>query len=336
MRLSIFDVTWNEMRVGKFALMVPVMTSTEGRWRRHHEMDAGGARHLREALDRAFDVFPRDHHQVRHLVDHDDDEGKWLKFHFLMLEDRLAGLAVEAGLHRAGDGLALFAGFRDADIETVDVADAHLGHFLVALFHFAHGPFQRDDGFPRIGDDRREQMRDAVIDGKLQHLRVDQDQPAFFRAVMIEQRQDHRVDRDRLAGAGGAGDQQMWHPCEIRDHRLAADGLAETKRQARRALGEFLGGELLAQHDFFALRVRKLDADGVPAGHHRDARRDRAHGAGDIVGKTDHARGFDAGRGFQLIQRHHRAGPGIHDLALDAEIFQHVFQRAGILLECRG
>src|SRR5579872_5662171 len=31
-RLSIFDVTWKEMRVGKFALIVPVMTSTDGRW----------------------------------------------------------------------------------------------------------------------------------------------------------------------------------------------------------------------------------------------------------------------------------------------------------------
>ncbi len=30
-RLSIFEVTWKLMRVGKFALMVPVMTSTEGR-----------------------------------------------------------------------------------------------------------------------------------------------------------------------------------------------------------------------------------------------------------------------------------------------------------------
>ncbi len=30
-RLSIFEVTWKEMRVGKLALMVPVMTSTEGR-----------------------------------------------------------------------------------------------------------------------------------------------------------------------------------------------------------------------------------------------------------------------------------------------------------------
>ena len=31
-RLSILLVTWNEMRVGKLALMVPVMTSTDGRW----------------------------------------------------------------------------------------------------------------------------------------------------------------------------------------------------------------------------------------------------------------------------------------------------------------
>jgi hypothetical protein len=29
-RLSILDVTWKEMRVGKLALIVPVMTSTEG------------------------------------------------------------------------------------------------------------------------------------------------------------------------------------------------------------------------------------------------------------------------------------------------------------------
>ena len=31
-RESILEVTWKEIRVGKFALMVPVMTSTEGRW----------------------------------------------------------------------------------------------------------------------------------------------------------------------------------------------------------------------------------------------------------------------------------------------------------------
>ena len=74
---------------------------------RHDEMDAGGARHLREALDRALDVLAGDHHQVGHLVDDDDDVGQFLERHLLVLVDRLARLAVEAGLHGAGQRLAL-------------------------------------------------------------------------------------------------------------------------------------------------------------------------------------------------------------------------------------
>ena len=73
------------------------------------DVDAGGARHLRQALDRALDVLAGDHHQVGHLVDDDDDVGQLFELHLLLLVDRLAGLAVEAGLHRAGDRLALGA-----------------------------------------------------------------------------------------------------------------------------------------------------------------------------------------------------------------------------------
>ena len=36
------------------------------------EVDADGARHLRQARDRGFDVGRRDHHQVGELVDDDD------------------------------------------------------------------------------------------------------------------------------------------------------------------------------------------------------------------------------------------------------------------------
>ena len=63
----------------------------------------------------------------------------------------------------------------------------------------------------------------------------------------------------------------------------------------------------LAQIDLFAVRVRQFDADGVAAGNHGDARRERAHRAGDVVGEADDARRFDAGRGLELVQRHHRA-----------------------------
>ena len=72
-----------------------------GALRRHDQVDAGGARHLRQALDRAFDLLAGDHHQVGHLVDDDDDVGHRRKIDFLLLEQRLAGALVEAGLHRA-------------------------------------------------------------------------------------------------------------------------------------------------------------------------------------------------------------------------------------------
>ena len=72
-----------------------------GTLRRHDHVDAGGARHLRQALHRAFDVLAGDHHQVGHLVDDDDDIGQRLEIELLVLVDRLAGFAVEAGLHGA-------------------------------------------------------------------------------------------------------------------------------------------------------------------------------------------------------------------------------------------
>jgi hypothetical protein len=47
----------------------------------------------------------------------------------------------------------------------------------------------------------------------------------------VEQRQDHGVDRHRLARTGGAGDQQVRHAGEIGNDGLAADGLAEADRE---------------------------------------------------------------------------------------------------------
>ena len=72
-------------------------------------MDAGGARHLRQALDRALDVLAGDHHEIGHLVDDDDDIGQFVERDLLVLVDRLAGLAVETGLDAAGQRLAFGA-----------------------------------------------------------------------------------------------------------------------------------------------------------------------------------------------------------------------------------
>ena len=120
---------------------------------RHDEVDAGGAGHLRQALDGALDLLAGDHHQVGHLVDDDDDVGHRREVHLLLLVERLAGFLVEAGLHGAQYRLALGAGLGGADIVAVDVAHAELRHLPVALLHLAHRPFQRQNGLLRVGDD---------------------------------------------------------------------------------------------------------------------------------------------------------------------------------------
>ena len=110
-------------------------------------------------------------------------------------------------------------------------------------------------------------------------------------------------------------------------------GLAERQRQLGLGRLEIAAGQDLAQIDGLALGVGQLDADGVAAGNDGDAGGDRAHRAGDVVGKADDARRFDAGRRLQLVEGDDGAGPDMDDLALDAEILQHAFQQPRILLQ---
>ena len=230
-------------------------------------------------------------------------------------------------------GSPLAARLGDAGVEAVDVAHADLRHLLVAVLHLAHRPFERDDRLLRVGDDGRQQMRDAVVDRELEHLRVDHDEPALLGLHAIEERQDHGVDRDRLARAGGAGDQEMRHAGEVDDDRLAADRLAERDGEAVLRLLEILAGEQFAQIDRLAALVRQLDADRVAALHHGDAGGDGRHRAGDVVGEADHPRGLDAGRGLELVEGDDRARAHVDDLALDAEIVEDAFEQARVLLQ---
>ena len=98
-------------------------------------------------------------------------------------------------------------------------------------------------------------------------------------------------------------------------------------------VAEIARGEEFAQRDHFAARIGQFDADGVTARHHGDAGRNRRHGAGDVVGEADDARGFDARRGLEFVERHHRARTHIDDVALDAEVVEHAFKQPGVLFE---
>ncbi len=296
-------------------------------------MDSARPCHLGKALDAGLDLFARDHHQVGHLVDDDHDVRQRYGGEFLGLEHRLAGILVKAGLDGALEHLAIGHRLTHTAVVAVDVAHTHLRHLAIALFHFAHHPFQGDNRLLGVGDDRREQMRNAVIDRQFQHLRVDHDQPAFLGRQLVKQAQDHRVDRHRLARTGGPGNQQVGHLGKVRHDRIAPDILAKRQRQALRAITEFTGSKDLAQDNLFALRIGQFDPDDTAPRHGRNARRQRRHRARDIVGQTDHPAGLQARRGLQFIHRDHRTGANRDDLALHAIVVEHRFQHPRVFFQ---
>ena len=102
-------------------------------------------------------------------------------------------------MHRARDCLAFRGGFGDAGVEAVDIADADLRHLPVAVLHLPHCPFQGYNRLFRIGHDRRQKVRNAVVNGQFQHLWVDHDQAAFLGLQTIKQGEDHRINGDRFA-----------------------------------------------------------------------------------------------------------------------------------------
>ena len=141
------------------------------------------------------------------------------------------------------------------------------------------------------------------------------------------------VDRDRLAGAGGAGDQQVGHAGEVGDHRVAADVLAEREREVGIGFLEVGARQQLPQQHGLALAVGQLDADDAAAGDRGGTHRNGAHGACDVVGEADHPRGPCAGLRLEFIKSDHGPRPHLGDLAEDPEIFENGDQHLRVLAQ---
>ena len=144
-RLSILLVTWKLMRVGRLALMTPVMTSTDGSLRRHDQVDAGRARLLGEALDEEFDLLAGGHHQIGKLVDDHHDLRQDLVFELLDFVERLAAAGVVAGLDPPSELGALGLRVAHLLVEAGQRADSKVRHHAIAFLHLLDGPLERPD-----------------------------------------------------------------------------------------------------------------------------------------------------------------------------------------------
>ncbi len=75
----------------------------------------------------------------------------------------------------------------NALIVAVDIPYAEFGHALVALLHFLDGPLERHDGLFWFSNNGCQQVRNAVIDRELKHLRINHDEPALARIKALQQ-----------------------------------------------------------------------------------------------------------------------------------------------------
>ena len=140
-------------------------------------MNAHRASHLRQPRNRLLNVRPVQHHQIRQLVDDDDDVRQRLLVHVLK---------------------QIIAAIIEQLVELIDISHMVRRQQLQPPFHLANGVPQRIRRQLRLGDDRRKQMRNPLIHSQLNPLRIDQDHPHLFRRGLEQHAHDHRVDRDRF------------------------------------------------------------------------------------------------------------------------------------------
>ena len=211
-----------------------------------HQVHACGTGLLRDAADRGFDLLGGDHHQVGQLVDDNDN----LRQYLILL--RCAALLL-LGLGALGAHQVVI---------TDQIAHLMVGEQLVAAFHLADRPVERTRRLFRVGHDRNQQVRDAVIVAQLDHLGVDHNQAHLFGRGLVQKRNQHRVDAYGFTRTGGTGNQHMRHLGNIPDDRLAGDVLTNSKGQPAARVGERRRRDTLADEHGVDRLVRHLDTDG--------------------------------------------------------------------------
>ena len=108
-------------------------------------------------------------------------------------------------------------------------------------------------------------MGDALVDGQLDPLGVDQHHAHLLGRGAHHDRGDHGVDEGGLARTGLTGHQQVRGLGEVGDDVVALDVLAQSHDQRVRLLAGGLGAQDVAEFDHLAVGVGDLDTDGALA-----------------------------------------------------------------------
>ena len=92
-------------------------------------------------------------------------------------------------------GLLCFGLFGTHEVVIADqIAHLMVCEQLVAAFHLTDRPVERTGGLFRVGNDRNQQVRNAVVVAQFDHFRVHHDEADLLRRGLVQQRNQHGVD----------------------------------------------------------------------------------------------------------------------------------------------
>ncbi len=272
---------------------------------RNDEVHPRRARHLRQPHDGILHLVGGSHHQVGQLVDHNED-----------LRLRLQRVALPRQL-----------------VIRLQIAHVVVRKRLVTCQHFRDRPAERTRRLARVGHDRHEQVRNAVVDAELHLLRVDEQQAHLFGRRAEQHALDHRVGAHGFTRAGRARNEQVGHFREVGEHDLARNVAPERDRQLGFCHGELGRVDQLAQPHHRAVLVRNLDAHRRLVRDGRlNAHAGRGEAQGDVVCQPCNAAELYTGARLQFIARDRRTARHVDHLGAHAEIVQRFDEQRRRLL----
>ena len=190
----------------------------------------------------------------------------------------------------------------------------------VAALHLRYRPSESIGSLLRLHHDRGLEVRNVRIDPQLDPLRVDQDELDLIASRLVQDRSQHPLQADALAGAGGARNQQVRHLRQIGVVRLAAQGPPQRHGQGRRVRPELGSVQQATQRDDRSPRIRHFDAERGAALHAIDPDRFRLQRERQVVLQVDDLGDLDPRRRLELEDGDHRAGADPLDRSLNTEL----------------
>ena len=142
----------------------------------------------------------------------------------------------------------------------------------------------------------------------------------LVRRRLVEHRDDQGVEKDALARARRAGDQQVRHLRQVGHADAPNQIFSQRQGQLRRGIHVFRRFDDLAQLNRLPVLIRHFDADRGFARYALDQNGLGAQSQAEIVRQSRDAAIFDARLGLELVGGDHRSGIDLRHVPADVEL----------------